>query len=260
MPSASGSSVYDVPYAIFFERHYTGWVRNFSPDLERYLSRCHGGPGSLLDLCCGSGETLDVFLRAGWTLVGVDLSAAMLARARAKLAPALRSGRLRLVQSDAVQLALGDPVDAVVSLDGALNHLLTMEQLLIAFERVGAALRPGGRFVFDLFEAPHFRHWNRVSVADEDDMIMVKRGAWDETTGAGTRRISGAFRDGAGWRRVAQDLTARHFDVHQVEAQLRRAGLRRVAPGVTMPPCPCGSSESGECRTLFEAVRDPTLD
>src|SRR5439155_18301168 len=97
-------SVYDAAYSRFFESHYTGWVRQFSPDLEMYLSACHGGPGSLIDLCCGSGETLDVFLRAGWTLQGVDLSAAMLDRARAKLEPAIRLGRLRLAKADAVKM------------------------------------------------------------------------------------------------------------------------------------------------------------
>lgn len=77
-PPESGSSVYDDAYARFFERHYTVWVRDFSPDLEQYLAvRCARPVRHLLDLCCGSGETLSVFLQAGWSVTGVDLSTAL---------------------------------------------------------------------------------------------------------------------------------------------------------------------------------------
>lgn len=254
--SKSGSSVYDAAYSMFFERHYTGWVRQFSPELERYLAGRNGGPGLLLDLCCGSGETLGTFLHADWTLIGVDLSAEMLRRAQAKLEPALRSGRLRLVHADAVELPLETMVDAVVSLDGALNHLMVPEHMQAVFNRVGRVLRPGGRFLFDLFEPTHFRHWNNLSVTDSADVIMLKRGSWDGTTGVGRRRISGAFHTEDGWQRVAQDLTARYFEQEAIADLLAAAGLRPVPVGLDMPPCPCGSGDHGPCRVLFEAVRE----
>ncbi len=255
----SGSSVYDDAYARFFERHYTGWVRDFSPDLEQYLAARCASPGRhLLDLCCGSGETLSVFLQAGWSVIGVDLSAAMLARAALKLAPALADGRARLQHGDAVALpAESSAADAVTSLDGALNHLLTEQDLRRTFDRVAAVLRPAGRFVFDLFEPVHFEHWNRLSLADEELVVMAKKGMWNNRTGRGRRRITGAFWEPAGWCRVAQDLTAQHFGPGQVRSLLRASGLQPVDPRLDMPACPCGAAQPRSCRTLFEAVRQP---
>jgi hypothetical protein len=53
----STSSLYNATYAEFFEWHYTGWVREFSQPLANHLADRVGGQRSVLDMCCGSGET-----------------------------------------------------------------------------------------------------------------------------------------------------------------------------------------------------------
>jgi Methyltransferase domain len=122
-----GISLYGRGYAAFYERYYTQWVRRFSPILEQYLAESLIGARSLLDLCCGTGtgETAAAFLCSGWDVYGVDLSAAMLDRARLKLAAHIDSRRLVLIQADMCEFALTRPVSAAVCLDGALNHLLS---------------------------------------------------------------------------------------------------------------------------------------
>jgi SAM-dependent methyltransferase len=66
---------------------YVDWYEDFRPGLgaeeqaalERLLGR---GPGRLLDLGCGTGVAIPVLERLGWSVVGVDVSEEMLAKAR----------------------------------------------------------------------------------------------------------------------------------------------------------------------------------
>jgi tRNA (cmo5U34)-methyltransferase len=98
-------------------------------------------PGRVLELGTGTGETaLRVLARQpGASWVGVDASEAMLRRARERLPDAdLRVARLE----DALPTG---PFDLAVSAL-AVHHLRAPAKRDL-FRRVGAVLRPGGRFV-----------------------------------------------------------------------------------------------------------------
>jgi hypothetical protein len=122
---------------------------------------------------------------------------------------------------------------------------------------VAAVLVTGGRFVFDLFTRPHFRHWLQPALTDLEEVIAVKRGTWNAGDDTGSRYFSGAFRgDGGTWKRFVQEVTARHYPADIVAGELGAAGLRVVGSTLTMPPCPCQQPGPEACRTLFEAVKD----
>ena len=101
----------------------------------------------VLDLCCGSGLMTVELVRRGHDVVGLDASAAMLARARGLLGP-----EVPLIEAALPHLPVEGPFDAVVSTLDGLNYLP-----LPAFRRTLAAaatvLRPGGWLVFDLHAA-----------------------------------------------------------------------------------------------------------
>jgi SAM-dependent methyltransferase len=103
-----------------------------------------------LDLCCGTGAALR-HLRplCRERVVGVDISAGMLAEARRRLddgAPADDRARVEFVRGDALSVAFDGEFDVVTSV-GAFGHILPEDE-----DRFVAAaarsLRPGGRFVF----------------------------------------------------------------------------------------------------------------
>ena len=97
----------------------------------------------VLELGVGAGSDTSVALARRARLTGVDVSAAMLARARARLPGA------RLLQSDLLELDAPDgSYDAVVALY-ALNHVLR-DELGPLFARVARWLRPGGVFLATL--------------------------------------------------------------------------------------------------------------
>lgn len=113
------------------------------------LSDALGGPGALtaaLDMCCGTGAAVRA-LRPLCTdeVVGIDLSAGMLATARA-LCDAEPGVPVRLLQGDAITHPFDRQFD-VITCFGAFGHILEPQQDDFA-RAVRAALVPGGRFVF----------------------------------------------------------------------------------------------------------------
>jgi SAM-dependent methyltransferase len=93
------------------------------------------GTGTCLDLGCGTGVHAPAVRRLGWTVVGVDLSPALLRHARP---------RLPVVVADAATLPLGDAgLDAVVA---TLVHT-DFEDWAAAVHEIARVLRPAGRFV-----------------------------------------------------------------------------------------------------------------
>lgn len=98
-------------------------------------------PGEqILDLGCGTGDLTDQISRSGAITEGLDLSAAMIARAQAKFP------HLTFMQGDATEFVAAHPYDAVFS-NAALHWMRNAGAVVSA---VWGALRPGGRFVAEL--------------------------------------------------------------------------------------------------------------
>lgn len=105
-------------------------------------------PRTILDLACGTGNISLPLARLGYTVTGIDGSAAMVEVARKKALAA--SLPVRFMQGDFRTFTLEEPVDLVISLYDSLNYLLTEEELACTFQQVARALRPQGYFIFDM--------------------------------------------------------------------------------------------------------------
>jgi ubiquinone/menaquinone biosynthesis C-methylase UbiE len=101
----------------------------------------------IVEVGCGTGNILSRLLPSRpRELVGIDASAAMLARAEEKLLPAVAAGQVVLIDADAVAGLAGIPtssVDVVV----ASNVLYTLTDRSAFWREAARALRPGGRVV-----------------------------------------------------------------------------------------------------------------
>jgi SAM-dependent methyltransferase len=113
-----------------------------------------GGPLSVLELGCGSGRVLAPLARDGHQVLGVDLSASMLARAAARVAklPPRARARVRLLRADMRLLPLGRSagVPLVICPFNGLMHLYGRADVEAALREVRRVLAPGGRFAFDV--------------------------------------------------------------------------------------------------------------
>jgi ubiquinone/menaquinone biosynthesis C-methylase UbiE len=122
------------------------FARATTPFVERLLEAAGVARGmQVLDLCCGPGVVAAAVAARGAVPVGLDFSAAMLARARA-LHPAMRFD-----EADAEAMPYPDAsFDAVVSNFG-IHHAPEPARALAEARRV---LRPGGRIACTSWAAP----------------------------------------------------------------------------------------------------------
>lgn len=100
-----------------------------------------------LDICCGTGAAMRM-LRPHCTgrVVGLDVSAGMLAQARTLTADAPGSAALEFVRGDALRMPFDRAFDLAVSF-GAFGHILPRDEPRFVRE-IARVLKPGGRFVF----------------------------------------------------------------------------------------------------------------
>ncbi len=108
--------------------------------------------GRILELGCGSGRVLAPLIRDGHRVVGVDLSAAMLARAAARLArlSATRRARAVLVRADMRRYAFASPFSLILCPFNAFQHLYTRTDVEAFLACAAAHLAPEGRLAFDV--------------------------------------------------------------------------------------------------------------
>ncbi|MDQ3823779.1 MAG: class I SAM-dependent methyltransferase [Actinomycetota bacterium] len=126
-----------------FERLAPRWDDLRSADhlasFEAALDLLPGTPRRVLDLGTGTGAAA-LAMASRWPeseLVGVDVSEAMLAAARGKLAPPF-AGRVSFVAADAAALPFED----------ASFDLVTLANMIPFFDELARVLAPGGHMVF----------------------------------------------------------------------------------------------------------------
>jgi SAM-dependent methyltransferase len=236
--------VYVTDYDLF-SRLYDLEHRDFQDDLELYrnfAARCGttAGRTPVLELGCGTGRVALALAQAGFDVVGVDESAAMLALARAhvleaSLAETGLEQRICLEQADVRAIEWVDRFAlAIYPLNGFL-HLTTVSEQLSALRKIHRALLPGGFLIVDL-PNPH-----AVLAPDADGQLYVRRHFQSEQGDPITSLVSTRtdlanqvqdmtlFYDEVGadgaLRRTAVELELRYVYHYEMAGLLREAGF-----------------------------------
>lgn len=110
-----------------------------------------GPVGSIVDFGCGTGRHLELLAEAGHDVIGVDRSAAMLERARKRLAHF--GSRADVVQADLFDVELDRTFDAAIMMFSLLGYHVTNERILAALAAMSRQVRPGGLLAFDIMDA-----------------------------------------------------------------------------------------------------------
>ncbi|MDX6683667.1 MAG: hypothetical protein QOG94_3706 [Solirubrobacteraceae bacterium] len=204
---------------------YGDFARDAAPGLLALLSEAGVHDGLVVDLGCGSGIWAAALLHAGYDVLGVDGSAALLEIARRR-APAAT-----FVEGSLLDVPL-PPCAAVTSIGECVTYGRDPRAGRAAFaallRRVAAALRPGGLLVFDVVtpEREARRGWN-----EGEDWVICVDGRVDPDART-LRRAMSVFRrdrDAGGWRRSDEVHDVWLYAVDDALADLRDAGLHARA-------------------------------
>jgi ubiquinone/menaquinone biosynthesis C-methylase UbiE len=133
-----------------FAAVYERWAADMTEDVPFYVELAREADGPIVELAVGTGRVaIPVARETGRPVIGIDRSPAMLEQARGAADEAGVELELRL--EDMRELALEEPAALIYCPFRSLLHLPTWADRRRTFERVAAALRPGGRFAWNAF-------------------------------------------------------------------------------------------------------------
>ena len=232
------------------------------PDIAFYVEEANraGGGSTVLELGCGTGRLTLPLARAGHRVIGVDLSPAMLERARTRLAaePEEVRRRVTLLTGDARSADFTPPStpDLVIAPFRVLQHFPSIEDQLRVLALARRVVRRGGRIIFDVFN-PDFAMMTQDRTAEVED--VAERPLGDGRMVRRTVRIAAVHwveqvsdveliyhvRTGDHTERVVQAFPMRFFTPAELEHLAARAGLRieETYGGFDRQPLTDGSPE-----------------
>jgi SAM-dependent methyltransferase len=201
------------------QNDYELWLAGLFPELHRLGLK---GEGCLLDVACGSGNSLQPMLRRNWHVAGCDLSPAMIDLARSKLGE-----QVDLSVVDVRDLPVLGQFDLVWAVDDSLNYLLDDQDLVISLQRMRANLARDGLLAFDLNTLATYRRIfaseMKVIEGPERDISWIGLTAPDVALGS----VCEAKIEGEG---VAPHIhRQRHYPEEEVKAAISEAGLSCLA-------------------------------
>jgi len=133
-----------------FAVDYEKWAAEVTEDIPFYVELAREAHGPVVELAVGNGRVaIPVAESTGKPVHGIDISPAMLAQACANADSAGVEVELR--EGDMRDLALDEPAALIYCPARGLMHLPTWADRRRTFERIAAALEPGGRFAWNAF-------------------------------------------------------------------------------------------------------------
>jgi SAM-dependent methyltransferase len=183
-------------------------------------------PGDrVAELGCGTGEMTVRFAKAGVSVLGTDLSPEMIAVAQEKA----RAWGVRadFAVQDMARFALPRKVDAVFCACDGVNYLQSPAAVRRCFERVYAALKPGGVFAFDISAPRKLRAMaGQMFGEDRQDVAYLWLNAWREEALLLTMDLTFFVRQEGGlYRRFEERHVQRAHEVPELLQALRDAGF-----------------------------------
>ena len=197
------------------------FATNSAPGLLEMLR--HGGvtSGLVVDLGCGSGIWAWELAGAGYDVLGVDLSAAMIDIARRRVP----QGQFQIGSLLKVKLP---QCDAVTSLGECFNYLFDkrggISELRRLFRRIYAALNPGGLLIFDIAEPGRGKGPRQKHKEGADWAVLVEVDE-DPRTNRLTRRITSFRKVGSLFRRNEEVHHLQLYKRSEVAKELRDVGF-----------------------------------
>jgi SAM-dependent methyltransferase len=210
---------------------FGGYALGAAPGILEILARGGIREGLVVDLGCGSGLWAKELTDAGYNVLGIDVSEAMVGISRSRV-PEAEFRVASLFEADI------SSCNAVTAIGEVLNYLFDPANdgdraLVRLFDRIHDALTPGGFFVFDVAEPGQVTRATPTSTFSEGgNWVVLVQKEEDRERETLTRRIVTFRKAGECYRRTDEVHRLRLYGAADIADKLRRAGFRvRVARG-----------------------------
>ncbi len=202
---------------------FEGWIDY----VEEILRKFNSQPHSVVDLACGTGNTIIPFSRRGYETYGLDISGEMIELARLKAAE--ENLNIRFMVGDIRDYRLERRVDLATCFHDGLNYMLTEEDLGKVFGCVSRCLVENGMFIFDL-NALSWISANSESpvVIEEPDLTIIYETVHDREKSLWKIALTGFAREGELYRKFVEEHMERGYQPAQVEKLLKMAGMESL--------------------------------
>ncbi len=192
------------------------------------------------ELGCGTGTMTRLFKKAGYDMIGIDISEEMLDVARYDHQD--ESEGILYLNQDMREFELYGTVGAVVSLCDSMNYVTEKEDLLKVFKLVNNYLDPEGLFVFDMKTVHTYKDLmgNRTITDNRDESTLIWENRYDEKTRENNYNITiytkAEFEndeedDGLPplFEREEECHVQKAYEIGEIKELLKEAGLELVA-------------------------------
>lgn len=146
---------------------YEEWSQYLINALKSRVKDCSFGA----DVGCGSGYFTRAMKKAGYDVIGADISDEMLIKAQ----ELSQSEKLSIpyIRQDIASLKLIKKADFITAVNDCVNYV-PKNKIAAAMKRVFASLNGGGYFLFDISSENKLKNKERgVSVDDRDDVTYI---------------------------------------------------------------------------------------
>lgn len=218
------------PYAAFAEIYddimggvdYEAWADYVELLLQRFAKK----PRTLVDLACGTGSSALPFAERGYRVYGVDISTAMLGKARQKAEE--KGLNIAFYRGDLRKLQFSEKFELALLFQDGLNYLLSEDDLTQAFKEIRRIIKPGSLFIFDLTR-PKLR-WKHeqssVQFADLEDYTLIWESSYCEQESIWSIRLIGFHRsDRELFRKFEETHKEKDYSPARVTALLEKCGF-----------------------------------
>lgn len=208
--------------AYIHDSGFGDFARNSAPGLLEILRQAGITTGLVVDLGCGSGLWARELVKAGYDVLGIDISAAMINFARRRVP----EGEFRVTSLLKAKLP---KCDAVTSIGECFNYLFdknnSLSELRRLFHRVYTALKPGGLLTFDIAEPGRGKGPRQKHEVGADWAVLVEVDE-DAQTNRLTRRITSFRKAGEHYTRSEEVHRLQLYRRREITKALRNEGFR----------------------------------
>jgi SAM-dependent methyltransferase len=217
--------VYSTDLAYIHDVGFSDFANGVAPDVMKVLRANGITDGKIVDVGCGSGTLARHLARAGYEVIGFDISRAMIRLARTNVPDArfgVRSLLVARLPRCAAVLAMGEVITYVPA---AAGRVALPRPLRDFFARVHASLQPGGLFMFDFIESGAARTYP-AKTRRGSDWVLAAQAQLDRSGRSLRRRIVTIRKLAHGHRHTQELHRVRIYQRSAVADALAGAGFR----------------------------------